>query len=172
MLHWKLGMALCATALALAACGGDDDSGKDTTTKAPEKTTTTAAADAVTCDRFTAEEVSDKIGVEVPDREEEGEGEQCSYYSEDHSSVVTVDVEPDPYDGDTKYFLDSSRTAFKSFEELSGIGDAGYVGTDPDRLVVVAVDNKIQYSVSLSLYQTDLPSHRDGAVDLLKALVG
>ena len=171
MLHWKLGVALFATALALTACGGDD-SDKGTATKAKEKTTTTAAADAVVCDRFTADEVSDKIGVKVPDREQEGEGEQCSYYTEDHGDVVTVNVEADPYGGDTKYFLDSSRTAFGEFEELSGIGDAAYVGTDANQLTTVAVANKVQYSVTLSFNQIDIASHRDGAVDLLKSLVG
>lgn len=174
MLHWKLGMALCATALALAACGGDD-SDKGTTTKATEKTTTTAAADAVVCDRFTAKEVSDTIGVQLPDREEEGTGDQCSYYSEDQASVLTVIVEPDPYSGDPKYFLDSARSAFGSFEELSSVGDVAYVGTDgakPGELVVAAVAGKLQYSVSLSLYQADAASHRDGVVELVTALVG
>jgi hypothetical protein len=172
MAHWKLGMACFAAVLALAACGGDDsDKGASTKTKA-KATTTTVAADAVLCDRFTADEVSEKIGFELPDREEEGTGDQCSYYSEDHSSVVTVNVQEDTSGGDPAFFIDSARTAFKTFEELDGVGDVAYVGSDADRLVVAAVTGDQQYSVTLSLYQEDLASHRDGAVDLVKALVG
>jgi hypothetical protein len=178
MLHRKLGMALFAIVLGLAACGGDD-SGEDTsarptnetTTTAPaEETTTTVAAAGNVCDRFTAEEVSEMTGVQVGDGEVGADGAQCTYFA-DPSGVVTVLVFPDDF-GDPAAWLDTRSQIQGSFEELSGVGDAAYVSVVGSELTASAVADGSEYSVKLSMNEEELASHRDGAVALLTSLVG